>query len=179
MAVKEGLPATDFSKMNRDYIRNVAEGETVKDGLPATDFSRMNREYIKAVVEESGGGGIASEVFPFAAHVSYVQTGMAAGTAAEFTDSFAVGQGAVIAVKDDGEYVELTDWILVNGVYDIVILATKVQVETESDVDGWYLEYTTANWSVTVSGDAEVLTDEETSAVFVKGDCTINAEFIG
>ena len=57
MAVKEGLPATDFSKMNRDYIRNVAEGETVKDGLPATDFSRMNREYIKAVVEEAGGGG--------------------------------------------------------------------------------------------------------------------------
>lgn len=57
MAVKNGLPATDFSKMNRDYIRNVAEGETVKDGLPATDFSRMNREYIKAVVEESGGGG--------------------------------------------------------------------------------------------------------------------------
>lgn len=57
MAVKDGLPATDFSKINRDYIRNVAEGETVKDGLPATDFSRMNREYIKAVVEEAGGGG--------------------------------------------------------------------------------------------------------------------------
>lgn len=57
MAVKEGLPATDFSRMNREYIRNVAEGETVKDGLPATDFSRMNREYIKAVVEEAGGGG--------------------------------------------------------------------------------------------------------------------------
>lgn len=57
MAVKDGLPATDFSRMNRDYIRNVAEGETVKDGLPATDFSRMNREYIKAVVEEAGGGG--------------------------------------------------------------------------------------------------------------------------
>lgn len=29
----------------------------VKDGLPATDFSRMNREYIKKVVEEAGGGG--------------------------------------------------------------------------------------------------------------------------
>ena len=57
MAVKDGLPATDFSRMNREYIRNVAEGETVKDGLPATDFSRMNREYIKAVVEEAGGGG--------------------------------------------------------------------------------------------------------------------------
>lgn len=57
MAIKDGLPATDFSRMNREYIRNVAEGETVKDGLPATDFSRMNREYIKAVVEEAGGGG--------------------------------------------------------------------------------------------------------------------------
>lgn len=29
----------------------------VKDGLPATDFSRMNREYIKAVAEEAAGGG--------------------------------------------------------------------------------------------------------------------------
>lgn len=29
----------------------------VKDGLPATDLSRMNREYIKAVAAESGGGG--------------------------------------------------------------------------------------------------------------------------
>lgn len=28
----------------------------VKDGLPSTDFSRQNREYIKAVVEEAGGG---------------------------------------------------------------------------------------------------------------------------
>ena len=28
----------------------------VKDGLPATDFSRMNREYIKAKIEEAGGG---------------------------------------------------------------------------------------------------------------------------
>lgn len=61
MSVKEGLPATDFSKMNRDYIRNVAEDETVKDGLPATDFSRMNREYIKAIVEEYGGSDITVE----------------------------------------------------------------------------------------------------------------------
>ena len=29
----------------------------VKDGLPATDFSRMNREYIKAVAEGGSGGG--------------------------------------------------------------------------------------------------------------------------
>lgn len=29
----------------------------VKDGLPSTDFSRMNREYIKELIEESGGGG--------------------------------------------------------------------------------------------------------------------------
>ena len=29
----------------------------VKDGLPATDFSRMNRKYIKAVAEGGSGGG--------------------------------------------------------------------------------------------------------------------------
>lgn len=30
----------------------------VKDGLPSTDFSRMNREYIKAVAGEGGGPGL-------------------------------------------------------------------------------------------------------------------------
>lgn len=33
----------------------------VKDGLPATDFSRMNREYIKKVAEEAGGGSGGGE----------------------------------------------------------------------------------------------------------------------
>lgn len=57
MAVKDGLPATDLSRMNREYVKNLADGETVPDGLPATDLSRMNREWIKAVVAEGGGGG--------------------------------------------------------------------------------------------------------------------------
>lgn len=34
----------------------------VKDGLPATDFSRMNREYIKAVAEGGSGGGGLPEI---------------------------------------------------------------------------------------------------------------------
>lgn len=57
MAVKDGLPATDFSRQNREWVRNVAEGESVPDGLPATDFSRMNREWVKAVAAGGGGGG--------------------------------------------------------------------------------------------------------------------------
>lgn len=57
MAVKDGLPATDFSRQNREWVRNVAEGESVPDGLPATDFSRMNREWVKAVAGGGGGGG--------------------------------------------------------------------------------------------------------------------------
>lgn len=62
MSVKDGLPATDFNRMNREYVKNLAQGETVPDGLPATDFSRMNREYIKAVVEEAGGGGGGADI---------------------------------------------------------------------------------------------------------------------
>ena len=34
----------------------------VKDGLPSTDFSRMNREYIKAVAEGGSGGGGLPEI---------------------------------------------------------------------------------------------------------------------
>ena len=71
MAVKDGLPATDFSRMNREYIRNVAEGNEVPDGLPATDFSRMNREYIKAVVEEAGGGDITVEALSVTENNTY------------------------------------------------------------------------------------------------------------
>lgn len=57
MAVKDGLPATDFSRKNREWVKNVVDGTTVPDGLPATDLSRMNREWVKAVVDEAGGGG--------------------------------------------------------------------------------------------------------------------------
>ena len=34
----------------------------VKDGLPSTDFSRMNREYIKAVAESGSEGGGLPEI---------------------------------------------------------------------------------------------------------------------
>lgn len=34
----------------------------VKDGLPATDFSRMNREWVKAVAEGGSGGGGLPEI---------------------------------------------------------------------------------------------------------------------
>lgn len=57
MAVKDGLPATDFSRKDREWVKNVVDGTTVPDGLPATDLSRMNREWVKAVVDEAGGGG--------------------------------------------------------------------------------------------------------------------------
>ncbi len=36
----------------------------VKDGLPSTDFSRMNREYIKAIVEGARGGSIPTPENP-------------------------------------------------------------------------------------------------------------------
>lgn len=62
MAVNDGLPATDLSRMNREYVKNLAEGESVPDGLPATDLSRMNRDWIKAVVEEAGGGGGGGDI---------------------------------------------------------------------------------------------------------------------
>lgn len=62
MDVKDGLPATDFSRKDREWVKNVVEGTTVPDGLPATNLSRMNREWVKAVVDEAGGGSGDIEV---------------------------------------------------------------------------------------------------------------------
>lgn len=70
----------------------------VKDGLPATDFSRMNREYIKKVVEEagggSGGGGLPEITADDEGKVLTVESGAAAWATA------GGGGGGVLIITD-------------------------------------------------------------------------------
>lgn len=52
MAVKDGLPSTDFSRMNREYIKAVAEGGSSDpypnyDVVIATDEAAANYEVLK------------------------------------------------------------------------------------------------------------------------------------
>lgn len=149
MAVKEGLPATDFSRMNRDYIRNVAEGETVKDGLPATDFSRMNREYIKAVVEEAGGGGGGSSDFS-TAEVTLV---IDAGQNLVIVECAYIYDNAIFTSGSYGEGTETIDAVLYKG----------------SQVANIYSE-DTENLVVSATGSATV---GEHGDVTITGTCTI------
>lgn len=61
MAVKDGLPSTDFSRQNREYIKAVAEGGSGDGGLPeiteADEGKVLGVENGEAAWVEGGGGG--------------------------------------------------------------------------------------------------------------------------
>lgn len=60
MAVKDGLPSTDFSRMNREYIKEVAEGSagSVLPEIAAADEGKfLGVVSGEAAWAEAGGGG--------------------------------------------------------------------------------------------------------------------------
>lgn len=186
MAVKEGLPATDFSRMNREYIRNVAEGETVKDGLPATDFSRMNREYIKAVVEEAGGGITVEELnvtendtytAPEGKAYSPVIVNVSGGgggsdlttvkvTFVNQSASFAIAVSGAIQYESDTYPTTISSTDVNAG--DTVVL-TAIAYKGEADFDVATQNSNPLGNSITTSGD---VTGNGYGQYYITGDCT-------
>lgn len=79
----------------------------VKDGLPSTDFSRMNREYIKAVAENAaGGGGGGSQLFV----LNVDGDGVLNKTYAEIKTAFDSGTSIVLRRTDTrGDYYSCVD----------------------------------------------------------------------
>lgn len=194
MAVKNGLPATDFSKMNRDYIRNVAEGETVKDGLPATDFSRMNRDYIKAVVEEAGGGGgdVTVEALSVTENGEYSEEGKAYSPVTVNVKSLAdtifpvqATATVIITAADEADLATVVwdvlaikidnDWSLVETTSPLTLSpGTTEMVFFACTENGAGFEYDSSAWTITVtSGDAVIEHEDSSYWVTITGDCTL------
>ena len=81
----------------------------VKDGLPATDFSRMNREYIKAVAENAagGGGGGGGESNIFYIDISNVDAPNRTFTVSTSVEEMktAIEAGKHCFLNDNGQYI--------------------------------------------------------------------------
>lgn len=118
------------------------------------------------------GGGLASAVFPYSANVTYNVSGQAEGLFAVFAE-FTAFASPVCALYDDVDnvYNLLSDIALTNGEHSLVLLATES--------DGLWIGYNPTNWTVTVSGDAEIQHEDDAYWIDITGDCTINAVYTG
>lgn len=104
----------------------------VKDGLPSTDFSRMNREYIKAVAEGgSGGGGLPEITEADEGKVLTVESGEAAwATAGGGGGGVFVVTAAPIPDDPDEKFILNKTWTEINDAMDdgeIVIIHSKIE----------------------------------------------------
>ena len=126
--------------------------------------------YATADVAVEGSGGLASAVFPYSANVTYNVSGQGQGMFAVFAE-FTAFTSPVCAIYDEAEnvYNLLHDIALTNGEHSLVLLGN----------DGLWMEYNPTNWTVTVSGDAEIQHEDDAYWIDITGDCTINAVFTG
>lgn len=178
-AAADDLPggATPTGKKTIDTTAEVdvasyATAQVVDENLTAANIKK-DVEVLGITGEfEGGGGGLASAVFPYSANVTYNVSGQLEGAFARFTE-FTAFESPVCAIYDDvqNEYSLLQDIALTNGEHSLVLLSTIN--------DGLWLEYNPTNWTVTVSGDAELQHEDEAYWIDITGDCTINAVYTG
>ena len=194
MAVKDGLPATDLSKMNREYVKNLRDGETVPDGLPATDLSRMNREWIKAVVAE-GGGSQPTGTITITENGEYDVTDYATADVQVAGGSSDFSMAEVTLALTPPEGVTLTSWLIINASFnteDIVWYPSDtLTAETNKiklpmakngngvvcgyfeDISGADAEYNEYYLSAAPVLSGGISYDSESNLYTVTGDCTI------
>ena len=123
----------------------------------------------KAIGGSGGGGGggdsgILSEIFSTCAKVTFVVSGVAEGHFPKFTD---VGTSTGVLLVADGEYgwqFSSDEFTVTNGTFEYYLL---------SPYEGGELDYSNDDWDVSVSGGAELESEDEYTWVFVTGDCTI------
>ena len=178
MAVKDGLPATDFSRMNREWVKAVADGGSAGSGLPPV--TEADNGKILGVVNgawgamDAGGGNsdftekaITLEVTNTdEAHYTYFTYGIYEGV---------IGlTGEVTAlVESNGKWC-LADTVYMNeaqvtvGTYTINLLMTS---------DGELQFSPTSGKVLSVSGDIELVQEpDEDDYYIVTGSCTINVD---
>lgn len=180
MSVKDGLPSTDFSRMNREWVKAVAGGGSGGVGLPAV--TEADNGKILGVVNgewgamDAGGGGGNSDFTEKT--ISLVATNTDEQHYTYFTYGIYGGvnglTGEVNAlVKSDNK------WCMADTVYmdDAQVTAGTHTINLLMTSDGELQFYANSGKVLSISGDVEFVQDPyDGNYYLVTGTCTINVD---
>lgn len=131
----------------------------------------VTTDVMNAAIAE-GGGGLLSEVYPLAVNCTFKISGQEtdqANTLFDLTDS---GQYIYYVIEDE-RIINAEEFRLTNGDYDTITYSESANAQE----NGIGFAYDDTAWTVTVSGDAELLDVEGTKYVHIFGDCVVNAAY--
>lgn len=112
MAVKDGLPSTDFSRMNREYIKAVAKGGSGGGGLPeiteADEGKVLTVESGEAAWATAGGGGGGSVLLITLSGTTLNKTGQ------EIANAFTSGSVCIVFTQTTNDGFTDTTYCVIN-----------------------------------------------------------------
>lgn len=157
MAVKDGLPSTDFSRMNREYIKEVAEGSagSVLPDIAAADEGKFLGVVSGEAAWAEGGGGVENFVVTYTfdeddevvADKTYAQI-FAAYTAGNIISARLVDSNVTFLIlssfmdlgQDEYQFVFQQNPSLVSGNSSLTINAEYIVHKNDNTIEEEYIQ---------------------------------------
>lgn len=178
MAVKDGLPSTDFSRMNREWVKAVADGGSGGVGLPAVTavdngkiLGVVNGEWGAMDAPGGGGSSLPDEVFHHYGSVKINVSGVPEGQPKTLSTEITT----IMVYSTEGEY----GYNVVDDPFQVLTGETNCYIFSV-DKENAVIAIDSSNWTITiVSGNATYNEEDGDAWISITGDCEFNAVYTG